>query len=162
MRLKHFTFHQVNFHKLKLKNMVFNMERPRKGPTFKGRFLGIAVLVSVQFIIGVIHVVFGFTMLSGSFSVDALSVTPLVYSLYTSAYGLLTLLFAYLVWVGKRAGWIGTAAVSSFVVLADSLTVVGLLTVLGIPRLAAVGEIPFSMLVIAYLLQSHVRSKYCI
>jgi hypothetical protein len=43
------------------------MERPGKVPAFKGRFLGIAVLVAVQFIIGVIHVVFGFAMLSGSF-----------------------------------------------------------------------------------------------
>jgi hypothetical protein len=138
------------------------MERPGKVPAFKGRFLGIAVLVAVQFIIGVIHVVFGFAMLSGSFSAVAFSVTPLVYSIYTSAYGLLTLLFTYLLWAGKRAGWIGTAAVSSFVILADSLTVLDLLSVLGIPRLAAVGEIPLSMLVIAYLLQSHVRSKYCI
>lgn len=129
-------------------------------PTFKGRFLGVAVLVAVQLIIGVIHVVFGFAMFSGSFSVVAVSVTPLVYSVYTATYGLLTLLFAYLVWVGKRSGWIGTAAVSLFVILADTLTVLGLLTALGIPPLAAVGEIPFSILVITYLLQPHVRTKY--
>jgi len=138
------------------------MERPRKVPAFKGRFLGVAVLVAVQFIIGVIHAVFGFAMLSGSFSVAALSVTPLVYSIYTSAYGLLTLLFTYLVWVGKRSGWIGTVTVSSFVILADSLTVLGLLSVLGIPKFAAVGEIPFSLLVMVYLLQPHIRSKYCV
>jgi hypothetical protein len=136
------------------------MERPRKVPVFKGRFLGIAVLVAVQFLIGAVHVVFGFAMLSGSFSAAAFSLTPLVYSIYTAAYGLLTLLFAYLVWAGKRSGWIGTAAVFSFVILADTLTVLGLLTALGIPKLAAVGEIPFSILVIAYLLQPHVRAKY--
>ena len=71
---------------------------------FKGRFLGVAALVAVQFLIGVIHVVFGFAMLSGSFSVATVSVTPLVYSIYTATYGLLTLLFAYLVWAGKRLG----------------------------------------------------------
>ena len=45
---------------------------------FKGRFLGVAALVAVQVLIGVIHVVFGFAMLSGSFSVATVSVTPLV------------------------------------------------------------------------------------
>ena len=136
------------------------MEASSMVPVFKGRFLGVAVLVAVQFLIGVIHVVFGFAMLSGSFSVAALSLTPLVYSVYTAVYGLLTLLFAYLVWVGKRSGWIGTVVVSLFVILADTLTVLGLLNALGIPKLAAVGEIPFSILVITYLLQPHVKTKY--
>jgi len=136
------------------------MESSPAVPTFKGRFFGVAVLVAVQFLIGIIHVAFGFAMLSGSFSVAAVSVTPLVYSIYTAAYGLLTLLFTYLFWVGKSLGWIGTASVSSFVIIADSLTVLGLLTVLGIPPLAAVGEIPFSILVVAYLLQPHIRAKY--
>jgi len=138
------------------------MESPLKVPTFKHRFLGIAVLVIVQFIIGVIHVAFGFAMLSGNFSAVALSEAPSVYSVYTFVYGFLTLLFTYFVWVGKRLGWIGTVAVSSFVILADALTVVGLLSVLGIPKFAALGEIPFSIMVIAYLLQSHVKAKYSI
>lgn len=136
------------------------MERPKKTVTFKGRFLGIAVLVVVQLVIGVIHVLFGFAMLSGSFSASAFSLTPLVYSVYTLAYAALTLLFTYLVWVGKRLGWLGTVAISSFVILADALAVLDLLSVLGIPKFAAVGEIPFSVLVIAYLLQPHIRSKY--
>jgi len=138
------------------------MESPRKIPTFKGRFLGIAVLVVVQLIIGFIHVIFGLVMLSGSFSIAAFSVTPLIYSIYTSAYGLLTLLFTYLVWANKRLGWIGSVAISSFVILADTLTVLDVLSVLGIPKLAAFGEIPFSVMVIAYLLQPHLRSEYSI
>ena len=136
------------------------MENSHAVPTFKGRFLGVAVLVAVQILIGVTHVVFGFAALSGSFSVSAVSVTPRVYSLYTTTYGLLTLLFSYSVWAGKRLGWVGTVAVSSFVILADTLTVLDLLTALGIPKIAAVGEIPFSILVIAYLLQPHVKTKY--
>ena len=136
------------------------MERPQKVPVFKGRFLGITVLVAVQFIIGVIHIVFGFAMLSGNFSAAAFSLTPLVYSVYTLAYAALTLLFTYLVWVGNRLGWLGTVAISSFVILADALAVLDLLSVLGIPKFAALGEIPFSVLVIAYLLQPHIRSKY--
>lgn len=138
------------------------MKRPQKVVTFKGRFLGIAVLVVVQSIIGIIHVIFGFAMLSGNFSVAAFSMTPFVYSIYTLAYGSLTLLFTYLVWVGKRLGWIGTVAVSLFVILADVLTVLNLLSILGIPKGAAIGEIPFSILILAYLLQHHVRSKYSI
>ena len=138
------------------------MESHRKVPEFKGRFLGITVLLAVQLIIGFIHAIFGFALLSGSFSIAVLSMTPLVYSIYTSAYGLLTLLFTYLVWAGKRLGWIGTAAVSSFVILADALTVLGLLTALGIPKFAAVGEIPFSIIVLGYLLQPHIRTKYSI
>jgi hypothetical protein len=138
------------------------MESHRKVPEFKGRFLGITVLVAVQFIIGFIHVIFGFALLSGSFSIAVFSVTPLVYSVYTAAYGFLTVLFTYLVWTGKRLGWIGTVAVSSFVIIADALTVLDLLTALGIPKSAAVGEIPYSIIVLGYLLQPHVKSKYSI
>ena len=135
------------------------MEERGKVPAFKGRFLGVAVLVAVQLLVGVIHVVFGFALLLGSFSASFL-LTPLVYGVYTLAYALLTLLFAYLVWAGERSGWIGTVAVSLFVIFADSLTVLGLLSFLGIPAFAAFGEIPFSILVIAYLVQPHVKSKY--
>jgi hypothetical protein len=138
------------------------MERPSSVPFFKGRFLGVAVLVTVQLIIGFIHLVFGFSMLSDNLTATALSFTPLAYGIYTSAYGLLTLLFTYLIWTGERLGWIGTVAVSLFVIFADSLTVLGLTNILGIPKFAAVGEIPFSILVLAYLLQTHVRSKYSI
>jgi uncharacterized membrane protein len=135
------------------------MEGSGKVPAFKGRFLGVAVLVVAQLLIGVINVVFGFALLLGSFS-DAFSLTPLVYSVYTLAYAALTLLFAYLIWVDQRSGWVGTVAVSLFVIFADSLTVLGLLSFLSIPKFAAFGEIPFSILVIAYLIQPHVKSKY--
>ena len=128
-------------------------------PAFKGRFLGIAVLVAAQFFVGVIHLDFGFVLLSSSFSA-VFSLTPMIYSIYTLAYALLTLLFAYLIWAGNRSGWLGTVTVSLFVIFADSLTVLGLLSFLGIPTFAAFGEIPFSILVVAYLIQPHVNSKY--
>ena len=128
-------------------------------PAFKGRFLGIAVLVAAQLFVGVIHLAFGFVLLLSSFSA-VFSLTPMIYSIYTLAYALLTLLFAYLIWAGNRSGWLGTVAVSLFVIFADSLTVLGLLSFLGIPTFAAFGEIPFSILVVAYLIQPHVKSKY--
>jgi len=132
--------------------------------TFRGRILGIAVLVAVQFIVGIIHVIFGFALLSGSFSFDSYSTLSMVYTVYTLVYGWLTLFSAYLIWAGKRSGWIGTVAVSLFVILMDIIAVLGLSNVLGIPspKVAAIGEIPVNILVLIYLLQHHVRSKYSI
>jgi hypothetical protein len=136
------------------------MKKSGNAVTFRGRFLGLALLVVVQFFVGIIHVVVGFTMFLSGFSLAAFSVTPLIYSAYTLAYGCLTLLFAYLLWIGKPLGWIGTVAVSLFVIAADVLAVLGVLNFLGIPKFAAIGEVPFSLMVLAYLLQIHVRSKY--
>ena len=132
--------------------------------TVRGRFLGITVLVAVQFIVGIIHVIFGFALFSGSFSFASYSTLSMVYTVYTLVYGWLTLFFAYLLWAGKRSGWIGTVAVSLFIILVDTLAVLGLSNVLGIPspKVVAIGEIPFSILVLIYLLQHHVRSKYSI
>ena len=142
--------------------MHFNMHRSEGGVSVRGRFLGIAVLVVVQFIVGIIHLLFGFALLSGSFSVASYSIAPMVYTFYTLVYGWLTLFFTYLIWVGKRSGWIGTVAVSLFVILVDVLAVLDLSNVLGIPspKVAAIGEVPFGILVLVYLLQYHVRSKY--
>jgi hypothetical protein len=128
-------------------------------PLFKGRFFGIVVLVAIQLIVGVIHVAFGLVMLSGNLS-TSFTMTPTVYSIYTLVYGSLTFLFACLLWMGKRSGWIGTVLVSLFVIAADTLTALNLLTYLGIPKSAAIGEIPFSIIILTYLIQSHVRTKY--
>ena len=131
------------------------MKRLEKVVTFRGRFLGIAILVVIQFVVGIIHVLFGFALLSGSFSVASYSMAPMVYTFYTLAYGWLTLLFTYLIWAGKRSGWIGTVAVSLFVIIVDVLAVLDLSNVLGVPspKVAAMGEIPFSILILVYLLQ---------
>ena len=138
------------------------MKRSTTDITFRGRFLGITVLVVVQFIVGIIHVIFGFALLSGSFSVASYSMIPMMYTFYTLSYGLLTLFFTYLIWLGKRSGWIGTVAVSLFVIIVDILAILDLSNVLGIPapNVAAIGEIPFGILILVYLLQYHVRSKY--
>ena len=137
------------------------MNKPDKDVTFKGRFLGIAVLTGLQSINGIIHAFFGFVLLLGSYVPFASSSnTPLIFSFYTLIYGLLTILFTYMIWKGKRLGWIGTVAVALFVIIADTLTVFDLLTFLGIVKTAAIGEIPYSLLTIIYLIQNHVRSKF--
>ena len=84
------------------------------------------------------------------------------YSVYTLIYGSLSLTFAYLLWINKRSGWIGTICVSLFVIGVDLLAVSGLFNILGIPApvFAASGEIPYSLLVLFYLVQDHVRSKF--
>lgn len=138
------------------------MDSHSKVPEFKGRFLGIAVLVAVQLVIGFIHGIFGFTMLASSFSVSAFSITQMIYSIYTTTYGLLTLFFTYLVWEHNRLGWMGTFVISLFVIIADTLTLLNLLTVLGIPEFAAFGEIPYSTIVIVYLFKPNVKAKYSI
>jgi hypothetical protein len=125
-----------------------------------GRSLGILVLVAIQLVVGVIHTFFGLMMFSGSFSATSFSLEPTIYSIYTLIYGCLTLIFTYLLWLQKRSGLLGTIVVSLFVIFADTLTVFNLLPVLGIPNTAAIGEIPFSILIIAYLVQDNVRVKY--
>ncbi len=137
------------------------MSRPEKVVTFRGRLVGIAVLTGIQAINGIIHTFFGSVLLLGSyFPFAPSSNAPLIFSLYTLSYGLLTIFFTYLFWKGNRLGWIGTVAVSLFVIIADSLTVLDLLTFLGIIKTAAIGEIPYSLLIVFYLLQNHVRLKY--
>jgi hypothetical protein len=141
------------------------MSAPRQLPTFRGRNLGIAVLVAAQLLIGAIHIFFGAWLLS------ALSMTPFasvlgtqtgpdIYSLYTILFGVLTLVFAALIWQQKRSGWIGTVAVAIFVIVADSLTLLNLPSVPGIPKVAGAGEISYSLIALAYLLQGHVLAKY--
>ena len=91
------------------------------------------------------------------FSALPLTVT---YDIYTLLYGFLVLFFAVLFWRGKKAGWMGTIAVSLFVIAADTLTLLDLPSIPGIPKLPAFAEITYSLFVIFYLTQSAVRKKY--
>jgi len=132
-------------------------------PTYKGRNFGIVVLVVVQLIIGLIHVVFGIWLLLASKDSASFGFSlGYIYNLYTLLYGLLTSVFTVGLWFKKNWGWYGTLAISFFVIVADSLTLLNLPSVPGISKFAGVGEIPYSLIVIAYLLQSHVRPEYVI
>jgi len=132
---------------------------------YKSRTLGIVALVSTQVLFGFIHVVFGFWLLFASRGAPFVGVVGLssagdIYSIYTVIFGFLTLLFAVPLWLQKRWGWFGTFAVLVFIVVADSLTLLDLPSIPGIPKFAGFGEITYSILVIAYLLQAHIRAKY--
>jgi hypothetical protein len=84
------------------------------------------------------------------------------YDVYTFVFGLFALFFAVLFWRKNKAGWIGTVAVSLFVIAADFLTLLNLPSIPGIPKFPAITEIGYSLLVVFYLLQGGIRKKYLI
>jgi uncharacterized membrane protein (DUF2068 family) len=124
--------------------------------------LGIIVLAVAQFTIGVIHVFSGILLLFASPSTTFIlsAQLPEIYSIYTLAFGLLTLICTYGIWLGRSWGWTGTVAVSIFVIVADALAFLNLPRVPGIPKLAASAEIVYSLMILLYLSQTHVRAKY--
>jgi len=138
------------------------MKKSKNNVSFKGRYLGILFLVIVQFIIGFIHAIFGVVLLSSNFLLDFSPMISAVYSFYTLIYGSLTLVFTYLVWMNKRLGWMGYVGLSIFVIVVDTLAVLGVTNFLGIPAPIFAGsvEITYSLLIIIYLIQDHIISKY--
>jgi hypothetical protein len=132
---------------------------------FRDRNLGLVLLVASQLLVGIVHVIFGFWLLSAS-SITAQEATifgapvPDIYSFYTIVFSALTLLFAIPLWQQKRWGWIGTFGILAFVIVADSLTLLNLPSVPGIPKFAGYGEITYSIIVMFYLLQNHIRKKF--
>jgi hypothetical protein len=141
------------------------MNKSRPPVEYKGRSLGVLLLVAAQLLIGVIHVAFGFwlltaTLASSSVGFVGLSSAPIVYSVYTIVFSLATLVLAYLLWLRNRWGWVGTFATLVFVIIADSLTLLDLPSVPGIPKFAGFGEITYGVLVIIYLVQAHARTEY--
>ncbi len=126
--------------------------------TYKGRNIGLVALVAAQIFIGVIHVFFGFLLLAFE-NLNFIQAT-IAYDLYTIIFGSLTVVFAVLIWQGKKTGWIGTVAVSLFVIVADSLTLLNLPSIPGIPKFAGFTEIAYSVLIIVYLCNSKIRKKF--
>ena len=125
---------------------------------YRGRSLGIVILVFAQLIIGAIHAFFGLLLLAYE-NMSFLPATA-VYDVYTFVFGLLALVFAFFIWQGKKVGWIGTIAVSLFVIATDSLTLLDLPSIPGIPKFAGFTEIIYSVLIVGYLLQTRLRRKY--
>ena len=136
------------------------MNSARRFPTIRGRTVSIFALTVVQFLIGCIHVFFGLWLISATGTFGSFLQTTQVYNFYTLTFGLLVLLFTYGIWMGKRWGWIGTVATSLFVTVVDSLTLLNLPSIPRIPKFATGAEILYSVLVMLYLSQRHVRTKY--
>jgi hypothetical protein len=120
-------------------------------PTFRGHSFGITVLTVAQLLIGAIHIFSGLLL----FVFEDFSVLPVtaVYDVYTFVYGLLVAVFAVFFWRSRLTGWVGTVGVSLFVIIADSLRLLDLPTIPGIPKAPAFAEIGYSVVVVGYLLK---------
>jgi len=121
------------------------MNIPVTSLEYKGRTLGLVALVTAQVLIGFIHVAFGFWLLVATQTapfVDIVSTSycSSIYGIYTMIFGILTLLFAVLLWLQKRWAWIGTLALLVFVVAVDSLTLLDMPSIPGIPKSAGFGR----------------------
>jgi len=117
--------------------------------SFKGKYLGVLVLVIVQFLGGIVHAIIGFCLI---YAVSGV----LVYSIYTFLYGIFSMIFAYGLWTGKKSGWLATIILSLFVIVVDVSTVLNVQLIAGVPKSGAFGEILISIIFIAYLLQPKV------
>lgn len=141
------------------------MSRKPPPTIFKGRAIGIVTLVVAQLFIGIIHIIFGFWLFSASssmlFSKNTISASiPYSYTLYTIIFGLLTAFLAIPLWMKKFWGWLGAIVNLAFVVVLDTLTILNVPTIPGIPKSAGFVEIAYSLIIIIYLLQSHVRAQF--
>lgn len=125
--------------------------------TYKGRSIGILALTGLQVFIGTIHFIFGLLLLASETSILHATVA---YDFYTIAFGILVFVFAIYIWRCKKVGWIGTIAVSLFVIIVDALVVSNLPSIPGVPTFAAPAEIVYSLIVVIYLLQTNVRKKF--
>ena len=117
--------------------------------SFKGKYLGVLVLVIVQFLGGIVHTIIGFCLI---YAVSGV----LFYNIYTFLYGIFSMIFVYGLWTGKKSGWLGTIILSLFVIVVDVSTVLNVQLIVGVPKSAAFGEIFISIIFIAYLLQPKV------
>jgi hypothetical protein len=134
------------------------MKTKNEPPIIYGRSVGVAALTAAQLLIGLIHIVSGALLFAYK---DFMHLPATVaYDIYTLAYGIAVLVFAVYFWKGKRVGWVGTLAVSAFVIAADTLTLLNLPSVPGIPKAPAVAEIIYSIIVIGYLLKRLTKGNY--
>ncbi|MGD0451406.1 MAG: hypothetical protein ABSA79_10190 [Candidatus Bathyarchaeia archaeon] len=133
------------------------MGAKREPITINGRSIGIAILTAEQLFIGVIHFLVGLLLLVSS---SAILSSALTYDVYTAVFGFLVSVFAWFIWRGKKAGWVGTVAVLVFVIVVDTLRVLNLPSIPGIPNFAPPTEITWSILVMIYMSTKNVRKKF--
>jgi hypothetical protein len=120
-------------------------------PRFKGRTIGLVTLVILQSLIGAIHISFGALLLYYGIN---------IYNLYTLTFGLIVLISAYGMWLFRGWAWKSTVAASIFVVIVDSLALLNLPSIPGIPIEATVVEVGYSLLILTYLGQPKVRVSF--
>jgi hypothetical protein len=127
-------------------------------PTYKGRRIGIVILTTVQLLIGGIHMFFGALLLA--FEDFNFIRATISYDIYTIVFGILVTGFAFLIWQGKMAGWLGTISISVFVSIVDTLTLLDLPSIPGIPKAPAFAEIAYSLIIIFYLSRKNIMQHF--
>ncbi len=112
--------------------------------SFKRRYPRVFVLIILQFLVGAIHAAIGLGLFFAASG-------ELGYNVYTLLYGVFTIIFAYGLWAGKKSGYLGTIIVSTLVIVVDVSAFLGMSLIAGVPRAAALSEIVYSLVVMAYL-----------
>ena len=134
------------------------MNRHPQLPTYKGRSIGTVILTTSQLLIGGIHIFFGALLLA--FEDFNFIQATISYDIYTIFFGVLVTVFAFLIWQGNKLGWVGTISVLVFVSIADTLTLLDLPSVPGIPKPPAFVEIIYSLIIIFYLSRKEVMQHF--
>ncbi|MCW4024963.1 MAG: hypothetical protein NWF01_08015 [Candidatus Bathyarchaeota archaeon] len=127
------------------------MTHRNKPQIFKTKGTSIISITALQLFIGAVHVIFGLLLIT---------IQLTAYSVYTVVFGLFVLVFAVLVWQEKKLGWIGTVTILFFVVVVDSLTLLDLPSIPGIPKVAGAIEITYSVIVVTCLCLPWVRRRF--
>ena len=104
---------------------------------------------------------FGFWLLTASQSVTSFFSleSSTIYGIYTIAFGFGAAILGYGIWLRRNWGSFGTIALSLLVIIVDSLAVLDLPTIPGVPKFAALTEILYSVAVSAYLLQLRIKTN---
>jgi hypothetical protein len=132
---------------------VIDLNEFKYPESFKGRYPLFFVLLILQFLVGAIHVTISLGLV---FAVSG----ELFYNIYTFLYGILSIIFTFGLWSRKKSGYFGTIILSLFVIVVDISTVLGVSLIAGVPRAAALGEIGYSLVIMAYLLQPKIISLF--
>jgi hypothetical protein len=132
---------------------VIDLNEFKYPDSFKGRYPGFFVLLILQFLVGAIHVTIGLSLVFAASG-------ELFYSIYTFLYGILSIIFAFGLWLGKKSGYLGIIILSLFVIVVDTSTVLGVSLIAGVPRAAALGEIGYSLIIMSYLFQPKIISLF--
>jgi hypothetical protein len=132
------------------------MNSYRGPPNLRGNPICIFFLTVIQFLVGGIT----FSLEFGCFQ------QPLPYRHFSKAHRSTTsafgagYLFTYGIWKGTTWSWIGIVGISLFVLLVDTLALLELPTIPGIPKFAGAAEIFYSLVVLFCLSQKKVKANY--
>ena len=104
---------------------------------------------------------FGFWLLTSSQSITSFfsMETSTIYGIYTIAFGFGAAILGYGIWLERNWGSFGTIALSLLVIIIDSLAVLDLPTIPGVPKFAALTEMLYSIVVSAYLLELKIKTN---